>query len=913
MDPLYMYIDAEYAEIYHRPIFTLRTADFPVDKQFVLSVSLYRSIRVHEIPADVTNYSWSTFRFTPTKYNITEPFMRYISPFSNTFLALPTLRSNPNTYTFNIESLENYNFAVVELVEEVIADTDLTQYSLSIKVNKKKLGQRVRYEHKNYLLLDMFRANQFYKLQDEIENTVIELLRPANDLIEYRRVQSDLYAVQPFQYQKANVRWMQSIEARVRDRDNVLSYSYDLVEYIRNVNLYVIDNSIFKADDVRKDLVYKDEQRFYGGFLVDDMGLGKTFSMLSLIQEDLQTQDAVFEIDKSTCCYKYKRGKNERQFCEKKVVGTTQLFCREHQKSIFTEVRKGRHLMDSVPVKGNKIVSRATVVVSPSHLCEHWIRECMKNFSVDWNTVMLATHEQLKQVSAMDLASADLVVVSHNLLCSSKYKKIEEIQVCGSRSHLEAQMGPRLEQFHFRRIVFDEAHEINKLHSNQIFSVIHKLSSDFRWVMSGTPFAQGMTTFVQNYLLVTNRLPLESGRLAVHSYPKLRTLGMCDPALVRQIMSLYRQNTKESVRQNGVCVDTVQWLTFTNSERAIYDSYVYGQRSSHHHFLLQLCCHPELHSQTRNLVRQCKTLQDIEKVILQFHTKKLSDVENKITRNEKLLVSLQRSLQEQDDVSAKIGATKRALDKLRKEKDSLTRTAQFLTRALKQTEAFVCPICLDDDVESKSITTCGHSFCTVCLETALQTKANCPSCRVPLSANDSYVIIPESIVLVEEDSLQKIVKEVKSTKIGNIIHFLNETNSSDKIILFSQWDTLLQKINEYLVEYGILTACCQGTVFQRKRAIDAFRNDPNTKVLLLSSRSTASGLDLTCANKVVFVEPVYGSLQFKKDTENQAIGRADRIGQEREIEIVRFLIRDTIEENIHNGTADYNKLAAIVR
>jgi SWI/SNF-related matrix-associated actin-dependent regulator of chromatin subfamily A3 len=57
----------------------------------------------------------------------------------------------------------------------------------------------------------------------------------------------------------------------------------------------------------------------------------------------------------------------------------------------------------------------------------------------------------------------------------------------------------------------------------------------------------------------------------------------------------------------------------------------------------------------------------------------------------------------------------------------------------------------------------------------------------------------------------------------------------------------------------------------------------------------ASGINLTVANKIILLEPVYGTPEYRKDIETQAIGRADRIGQKRPIDVYRFIVRDTIE------------------
>jgi SNF2 family DNA or RNA helicase len=69
---------------------------------------------------------------------------------------------------------------------------------------------------------------------------------------------------------------------------------------------------------------------------------------------------------------------------------------------------------------------------------------------------------------------------------------------------------------------------------------------------------------------------------------------------------------------------------------------------------------------------------------------------------------------------------------------------------------------------------------------------------------------------------------------------------------------------------------------------------------MLSSASAAAGTNLTAAKKVILLEPVSGTYEYRKNTERQAIGRAQRTGQTEQVTVVRFIIKDTVEEEIFN-------------
>lgn len=85
-------------------------------------------------------------------------------------------------------------------------------------------------------------------------------------------------------------------------------------------------------------------------------------------------------------------------------------------------------------------------------------------------------------------------------------------------------------------------------------------------------------------------------------------------------------------------------------------------------------------------------------------------------------------------------------------------------------------------------------------------------------------------------------------------------------------------------------------------------NSDKYNIIMLSSRNAASGINLTVANEIVLIEPVYGNNEYRKNIENQAIGRCARIGNTQTINVNRFIINDTIESDIYNGMIDDTKL-----
>jgi DNA repair protein RAD16 len=79
----------------------------------------------------------------------------------------------------------------------------------------------------------------------------------------------------------------------------------------------------------------------------------------------------------------------------------------------------------------------------------------------------------------------------------------------------------------------------------------------------------------------------------------------------------------------------------------------------------------------------------------------------------------------------------------------------------------------------------------------------------------------------------------------------------------------------------------------RDNAVSAFTSNPAIRVLLVSLKAGGEGLNLQIADHVFLIDPWWNPA-----SEMQAMDRAHRIGQTREVTAVRFLMRDTIEDRI---------------
>ncbi|MEA3544711.1 MAG: DEAD/DEAH box helicase [Thermodesulfobacteriota bacterium] len=125
---------------------------------------------------------------------------------------------------------------------------------------------------------------------------------------------------------------------------------------------------------------------------------------------------------------------------------------------------------------------------------------------------------------------------------------------------------------------------------------------------------------------------------------------------------------------------------------------------------------------------------------------------------------------------------------------------------------------------------------------------------------------------------------------------LGECLISDyKIVVFSQYTSMLDLIENYLQGLGIEIACLRGgmTLKKRKREIDRFQNEEDCRIFCASLLAGGTGIDLTAAQCVIHYDRWWNAAR-----EDQATSRVHRIGQTRVVEVFKLITIGTLEEKI---------------
>lgn len=115
-----------------------------------------------------------------------------------------------------------------------------------------------------------------------------------------------------------------------------------------------------------------------------------------------------------------------------------------------------------------------------------------------------------------------------------------------------------------------------------------------------------------------------------------------------------------------------------------------------------------------------------------------------------------------------------------------------------------------------------------------------------------------------------------------------------RLLLFSQFTSMLSLVREYLDQHGIGYFYLDGTspALQRQEMVQAFNKGENS-VFLISLKAGGTGLNLTGADMVIHVDPWWNPA-----VEDQATDRAHRIGQKNVVQVFKMITKGTIEEKI---------------
>lgn len=660
--------------------------------------------------------------------------------------------------------------------------------------------------------------------------------------------------------------------------------------------------------------------KLLGGALLDEMGLGKTIvmilaSLLNPAPDNVGTPDGYVTVQANTTCPAAISSKGSKHFgeiCGIHIKEPLETYCKKHRKkfpnsslapppcntkldstyfvptmNITTSSSGSSTIAYAADNNGMLLHSRATLIVCPNTVPDHWIKQTQHVTNRAVKVVKITCEREYNDLCYRDLINADFVITSFDFVAKNPaLRAIPERPNFASALYTKPAYLPYI---HWHRMIVDEIHEVKdvKYRGTRLLDFIMKSSASYRWCMSGSAFTKAHESYklVIDYLMDTH-----DSQHIFHYLQRSHHKYI--------IQTFFRRNTFQSTCNEKVTeIPPVYfreiWLDFSPTERAMYKTRLLTSQKRDDpctdEYLRQLCCHPQLSAETKEVLEQCGSLAQIHKSMRQQTEGFIQTTKEELAQLETRLAYLTGFL---DPGQKSIKTQYIVLEEECPDYLNLFRACKGqITRKTKQLNNLQRALTFFDDSST--------------------TNQN----NQPKSMLDKLETVGSGDQDGQDDDDMQYLIHLYGTKMGHLINYFRTTfkeNPDDCIIIFSQWDTLLKNIQLTLSQNGIKSLCCKGSVFAKKKAVEKFKQkSQGVRILLLSTKYAASGLDLIEANKIILIDPVYGAEKFKQGIEAQAIGRAARLGQERDIEVIRFLIRDTIEEEIHFSGVPKDQLCKI--
>ncbi|KAH8201941.1 hypothetical protein TruAng_003933 [Truncatella angustata] len=147
--------------------------------------------------------------------------------------------------------------------------------------------------------------------------------------------------------------------------------------------------------------------------------------------------------------------------------------------------------------------------------------------------------------------------------------------------------------------------------------------------------------------------------------------------------------------------------------------------------------------------------------------------------------------------------------------------------------------------------------------------------------------------------LKRLRKDYEpSAKIDRTMELLRdirENNPQEKTLIFSVFTSFLDILEIPIQDEGNVYRRYDGAMCHndREQAVDDFMKKPEVKIMLVSLQAGNAGLNLQAATQVIILDPFWNP-----SIEDQAVGRAHRLGQKKPVTVHKVLIEDTIEDRI---------------
>jgi SNF2 family DNA or RNA helicase len=617
----------------------------------------------------------------------------------------------------------------------------------------------------------------------------------------------------------------------------------------------------------------KKPERERGGILADMMGLGKTLSILSLIANTMD---------------------EAKQFS-------------------LTEAA-----VDAVEIERNV---KTTLIICPKSVMSNWEKQ-IKDHTKRKSLTFYVYHGPSRNRDGDELAKYDIVLTTYNT-ASSDF--LDQGNGRNSLSYIQ-----------WFRIVLDEGHQIRN-QSTKISQACCALSAQRRWVVTGTPVQNKLDDLGSLFRFLRIK-PFDDkdswARYILAPFRNGNEQILQGFRLLVDSITLRRQKDKIDLKKRN---ESVMLLEFSERESVIYRLF-----ASRTNMELKYMLAKDNRLRGKSYAHVLRSISRL-RAICAHGVEMLSEEDTKLLEGADASTAIELGDEPDDEPDESFIGEKHAYEALQmmsdSEVDTCTPCGKKLGDKRVDPDAVVEDTSEDSDSETETddssdthgdsdvmgyLTPCYHLICSDCKDVHIQNLTprltqdhyhNCTYCeqyvrfglfelrRSGLKAmldarnkakgkqakwDDSTYTGPHTKVKALLEDLKKTAAESAS---------LPADEPPIRSVIFSGWTSYIDLIEHALDENDFRFVRLDGSMSLKARSsvLNAFQSDPDITILLVSIKAGGQGLNFTAASKVYMMEP-----QFNPGVELQAIDRVHRLGQNRDVDIVHYIMNDSVEVKILN-------------
>lgn len=161
---------------------------------------------------------------------------------------------------------------------------------------------------------------------------------------------------------------------------------------------------------------------------------------------------------------------------------------------------------------------------------------------------------------------------------------------------------------------------------------------------------------------------------------------------------------------------------------------------------------------------------------------------------------------------------------------------------------------------------------------------------------------------IQVPSMRRFVTD--SGKLAKLDQLLrNLKNGGHRVLLYFQMTKMIDLMEEYLTyrNYKYLRLDGSTKLEDRRDTVHDFQTRPDIFIFLLSTRAGGLGINLTAADTVIFYDS-----DWNPTIDSQAMDRAHRLGQTKQVTVYRMITRGTIEERIRKRALQKEEVQRVV-